>query len=188
MLEMIHMVQYFTILDVCVGSEKIYCKMHKELGDNFLSIDIRHGNFSYQTKDAVSPTSIIVKPKVLADMRCLPFQDETIDFIVMDPPHLSCKTSLNAKESFMSKAYGSWSKKDISEIMQKANIEFNRVLKTNRCILIKVLPDDFETYKNLLIYFCFFIPIHTIRQRGCFNNKEAKAAAFWCIGIKRDDN
>jgi len=170
------------VLDVCVGSEKIYFGMNKGLGDNFISMDIRKGDFTVQTKKNVVPVSITVKPKVLASMKCIPFKDESIDIIVMDPPHLNL--GKNGK-SFMAKAYGSWDKSEVVSTIYRANIEFNRVLKKNGTLIIKVMPEDSDRYISLLSNFIFFLPIHTIRQQGCFTNKEAKAAAFWCVGIKK---
>ena len=171
------------VLDVCVGSEKIYFGMNKKLGDNFISIDKRKGDFTVQTKKNVVPVSIIIKPKVLADMRYLPFKDGSIDVIVMDPPHLNLG---NNGKSFMAKAYGSWTKIEVISTVYKANIEFSRVLRKNGSLIIKVMPEDSDRYIKLLDRFTFFLPIHTIRQQGCFTNKEARAAAFWCVGIKND--
>jgi hypothetical protein len=170
------------ILDVCVGSEKIYFGMNKNLKDSFIGIDIRKGDFSFEKREGcVTSHSIIVKPLILASMKLLPFKDKSINVIVMDPPHLNL-----GKNSFMGRAYGSWNRQELVSTIYRANEEFKRVLVDNGTLIIKILPEDKDRYISLLNNFTFFLPIHVIRQQGCLNTKEAKLAACWYVGIKND--
>jgi len=171
------------ILDACVGSAKMYKGREKLLKDNFISIDIRKGDFSYKPEQTVAPIPIIIKPTILADMKYLPFKDKTFNVIICDPPHL-----IGNEKSFMCKEYGYWKNKNQRvSTFYKANIEFARVLKDNGMLILKIMPDQINSYEQLLTNFIFYLPIQTIRDRGCMSSKEAKLAAIWLIGIKKDN-
>jgi hypothetical protein len=165
------------ILDACCGAEKIYNGWQKKLGDNFVSIDIRKGDFSYQTKASVAVVPQIIKPKVLADMKYLPFKDGSIDEIVIDPPHMDCGIT-----GFMSKAWGSWDQKETVVTLKAINSEFKRALSSHGRLTIKIMPSLWETYEKLLSNFIFYLPIQSIRAQGCMKPKQIRFSAFWAIG------
>ena len=168
------------ILDACCGAQKMYHGHQYVLDDqDFITIDIRSGDFSYQMKNSVAKSPVIVEPKVLADMQHLPFKDNVFDIIVCDPPHMDCGLT-----GFMSKAWGSWNQKDANIIMKMANIEFSRCLKNNGTLILKVMGDLFSRYQKMLSNFIFFLPIQTIRPNGCMDSKESKKAALWFVAIK----
>ena len=173
------------ILDACVGSAKMYKGREKLLKDNFISIDIRKGDFTYKpnkNRKLVAPIPLIIKPTVLASLKFLPFKNKIFDSIIIDPPHLN-----QGKNSYATLAYGSWSESERVSSIYKANIEFNRVLKDNGMIILKILPEKINSYESLFSNFIFYLPIQTIRDRGCFTSKEAKESAIWLIGIKKDN-
>lgn len=165
------------ILDACVGAQKIYQGWQAELGDEFIGIDLRKGDFSYQTKASVAKVPVIVKPKVLADMKHLPFKDGSMDEIVIDPPHMDCGLT-----GFMSKAWGSWDQKETVETLKIINDEFKRVLTPKGRLTLKIMPHLWPTYKALLSNFVFYLPIQSVRAQGCMKPKELRFAAFWAIG------
>jgi len=169
------------ILDVCVGAAKIYQGMQEQLDDNFVSIDIRKGDFSFQHGSMVAPTKIIVKPTIIADMRYLPFQDGVFDGVVADPPHLDC-----GLVAFMGKAYGSWDQHEIIAVMKKANLEIARVLREHGSFTLKIMNKDKDRYLSLLKNFVFYLPVQTFRVRGCMPSKESKNGAIWLLGIKKE--
>ena len=170
------------ILDACVGSEKIYQKRNKLLKDCFIGIDIRKGDFSIpKDNHYLSASEIIVKPTILANMKTLPFKDNIFDVIICDPPHLSSVTER------YNRYYTSWSKIETISTIYKANIEFNRILKKNGTLILKILPESINRYESLLNNFIFYLPIQTVRPKGCIKSKEAKLAAIWLIGIKKDN-
>lgn len=167
------------ILDTCVGSEKIYQKWHKNENLTFIGIDIRKGDFSFQNETQYVITEVKVKPTVLADMRFLPFKDKSFDCIVCDPPHLKC-----GEKSFMNKSYGSWSQTDVIRTLRLANSEFARVLKQNGMLLLKIMRDRINTYKEMLKSFSFFLPIQLKRPRGSFKNPKGDVdGALWMVGF-----
>jgi len=169
------------ILDVCCGAEKIYQNNQLNLPDNeFISIDIRKGDFSYKSKSMRAPTQIIVNPTILTYMQNLPFKNNIFNIIVCDPPHMNCGLS-----GYMGKAWGSWSQQETITTMKKANDEFARVLKPSGTLVLKVMKPMFPQFKELLTNFIFFLPIQTVRPRGCMESREAKESALWFIGIKK---
>jgi len=170
------------ILDACVGAEKIYQGMNKLLKENFISIDIRKGDFSYEPKyNRIAKTTVIVKPLILADMKHLPFKDKIFDVIICDPPHMQL-----SEKSMMYAEYGSWTKNDKIVSFYKTNEEFKRCLKPNGILIVKIMPEDKDRVISLFNNFIFFLPIQTIRPHGCITPKETKLGAVWLIGILKD--
>lgn len=165
------------ILDACCGAEKIYQGWQENLGDDFISIDIRKGDFSIKTSKNCATVPGIVKPKVLADMKFLPFKTGSIDEIVIDPPHMHCGLT-----GFMGKLWGSWDQKETVETLKAVNIEFKRVLTPKGRLTLKIMPNLWEVYKKLLSNFVFYLPIQSVRAQGCMKPKELRFAAFWAIG------
>jgi len=180
------------ILDTCVGAAKMYKGREKLLKDSFISIDIRKGDFTLKVDEDYNRTSdisqrvadvpVIIKPHILANMKYLPFKEKIFDVIICDPPHLI------GTSGFMVKQYGGWKDKNERIVtFYRANIEFARVLKDNGTVILKIMPDQVNSYEQLLTNFIFYLPIQTIRQQGCINTKESKLAAIWLIGIKKDN-
>lgn len=167
------------ILDTCCGAEKIYHSNQTQLPNSeYVTIDIRRGDFSYKSKGSVAESRVIINPKVLADMRYIPFKDNVFDIIVCDPPHMDCGLT-----GFMAKAWGSWGQQETIDIMKMANVEFSRCLKPQGTLILKIMPNISDRFKKILTNFILFLPIQTIRANGCINPKEAKLAAIWYIGI-----
>jgi ubiquinone/menaquinone biosynthesis C-methylase UbiE len=171
------------VLDACCGAEKIYQGWNKRLGDNFIGIDIRKGDFSYSGENNWTKNEVLIKPTVLANMTALPFKDHVFDCIICDPPHLKC-----GENSHMAKYYGSWSQTDIIRTMRGANSEFARVMKPSATLILKILPEKLPLYQTLLKNFYFFLPIYTKRLRGSMKNpKGEKDAALWAVGLRCSD-
>lgn len=165
------------ILDVCCSAEKMYHGHQNNLDKNeFITMDIRHGDFSYTIQGATTP--VIVKPVVLGTMQHLPFKSNTFDIIVCDPPHMDCGLT-----GFMSKAWGSWNQRDTIDVMKLANHEFARCLKKNGTLVLKITGDIEDRYIKMLSNFILFLPIQTIRAEGFIKTKKMKMSAKWFIGI-----
>lgn len=177
------------ILDVCCGSEKIYQGWQKNLPEQFVTMDIRKGDFSYRRetewghKKLFTNHELIVKPMIIADMRFLPFRDNSITAIICDPPHLKC-----GENSIMYIFYGSWSQEDAIRHLRFIDSEFNRVLGKDGFIFLKIMLDRKNIYLEMLKHFAFFLPIQLKRPRGAFKNPKAEVdGALWMMGIKREN-
>jgi len=140
------------ILDVTVGSKKIYHGWNEKLGDELLGIDTRKGDFSIpKLKSQWADIKIIIEPTVLADLKHLPFCNHVFSAIIFDPPHMSA-----GLESWLGRKWGSWTQHDTIRTVRAANKEFPRVLKANGFLILKVMPRQFPLYETLLKNFRFF--------------------------------
>jgi len=172
------------ILDACCGSLKIYNKWHKNIGDDFISIDKRKGDFSYKYESNYAKSEIIIKPHVLADMRFLPFKEGCFDGIVCDPPHFDFK----CETGFWAKKYGTWSDSELIRTLRAADPEFARVLKSNGFLFLKIMTERKNIYLELLRHFIFFLPIQLKRPRGAIaKNLPDVDSAVWYIGCKCEE-
>ena len=170
------------ILDACCGALKMYDGLVNDLFDSgeFITIDKRKGDFSYQRENDFCKHEIIVKPLVLADMRFLPFKDGSMDGIVCDPPHLKC-----GDKSYSFAYYGSWSQEDVLNNLRVVDPEFSRVLRDGGFLFLKIMNDRKEVYLGMLKHFSFFLPIQIKRRNGKFKDlKEYTDGAIWLIGYK----
>jgi len=143
------------ILDACCGALLMYDNMHKNLGDNFVYVDIRVEPEQDYGKIHIYCKAIkAIRPLIKASMTHLPFREHIFDAIVCDPPHLT-----EGLESFMGKKYGAWSIKEIVKNIRPANDEFKRVMKPNGLLLLKIMAERFGLYEYLLNNYTFFMPI-----------------------------
>ena len=83
-----------TILDVCCGSKMFY---HQKNHPNVLYMDIRN-----ETHTLCDGRVLEIKPDIVGDFRKIPFENETFDTVIFDPPHLIKL----GKESWLAKKYG----------------------------------------------------------------------------------
>lgn len=170
------------VLDACVGGAKMYDGYHRNLGDAFVSIDIRKGIWLQESDKRLVKKPLIVKPTVLADMKKLPFRDGVFDEIDIDPPHFSC-----GLHSFLRLYYGSWTQTELKESIINANAEFARALRPNGMLVLKIMPTDREVYEKLFNNFVFHWPIKTVRPSGiCKGSRKEENAALFLIGLKKD--
>ncbi len=168
------------VIDVCVGSACMYQTWHKNLGDSFISMDVRKGDYSFDYPNRATPKTVIVKPKILADMKHMPFKDGVADIINCDPPHYACGIT-----GFLNKLYGSWNQEEVKESIKWANQEFARVLRDGGQLNLKIMPSDINTYQNLLSNFTFYWPIQTYRPSGIVKGtRKEQNAATVLLGVK----
>jgi ubiquinone/menaquinone biosynthesis C-methylase UbiE len=112
------------ILDVACGSKMFYFQKNHP---NVTYMDIR------EEKHILSDgRSLEIKPDLIGDFRNIPFENETFDMVVFDPPHLKDL----GMTSWLAKKYGkllsTWDD-DISQGFE----ECFRVLKNNGTLIFK---------------------------------------------------
>jgi len=162
----------------------MYNGWNKNLGDELVTIDIRKGNFSYESpygwdKSKMGRSEVMIRPTVQADMRFLPFRENIFEAVIFDPPH--AKTGLG---SWIWRKYGSWTLYELIRTVRSANEEFKRVLKPGGFIIMKIYRQRWPLYKTLLKNFVFFLPIE--RRTGAYTEK-SKRKILWAIGqVKRE--
>lgn len=77
--------------------------------------------------------TIHIEPDVVMDFRALPYEDNTFQCVIFDPPHL-----LNLSEkSWMRKKYGVLDKETWQDDLTKGFAECFRVLKPNGTLIFK---------------------------------------------------
>ena len=147
------------ILDACCGSRMFW--FDKENPD-VTFMDIRQ-----QYEELPSGHIINVNPDVVADFRNMPFDDNTYDMVVFDPPHL-----LHAgKNSWLAKKYGRLDNNWQEDIKQGFN-ECMRVLKPNGSLIFKWNEEQVKL-KDVLA---------TIEYKPLFGNKRSKT--HWLVFMK----
>lgn len=111
------------ILDACCGSRMFWFdKEHPDV----TFMDIREEEFEIHKK------KVNVKPDVVGDFRDMPFEDDTFDMVVFDPPHLRWA----GPNSIMKAQYGQLNE-DWPEDIKKGFEECFRVLKPNGSLIFK---------------------------------------------------
>ena len=114
------------ILDMTAGSRMMWFNKHNELA-TFVDKRRLHEKLS-------SGHVIDVNPDVLADWTLgLPFDDETYNLVLFDPPHL-----IHAGDnSWLAKKYGTLNPENWQEIIKIGFDEGMRVLKKNGILIFK---------------------------------------------------
>lgn len=112
------------ILDACCGSRMFWFDKQEP---HTTYMDRREEEFEIHKK------KINVKPDIVADFRDMPFDDETFNLVVFDPPHLLWA----GQKSFMRAQYGQLDKVTWSEDLAKGFEECMRVLKVGGTLVFK---------------------------------------------------
>lgn len=119
------------ILDVtCGGRMMWFDKLHPDV----LFTDIRE-----EEHELCDGRRFIVSPDMIADFRNLPFDDDTFNMVVMDPPHLKRV----GETSFMFKKYGALAFNWETHISQGFKEAF-RVLKDRGTLIFKWNEDQIK--------------------------------------------
>lgn len=147
------------ILDVCCGSRMFWFdKTNKDT----IYMDIR--KFEDTLCDG---RHFSVKPDVIGDFINIPFDDETFNMVVFDPPHL-IKAGDN---SWLVKKYGKLSNAWPQDIKQGFD-ECMRVLKPNGTLIFKWNEEQIKL-KEIL---------NCINYKPLFGNKRSKT--HWLVFMK----
>jgi SAM-dependent methyltransferase len=112
------------VLDVCSGSRMMW---FNKADDRALFGDIRS-----ESHTLCDGRSLEIKPDSLIDFRDLPYDDESFNLIVFDPPHLKAA----GKTGWIGKKYGILNT-DWREDLRLGFSECFRVLKTGGTLVFK---------------------------------------------------
>ena len=112
------------ILDACCGSKLFWFDKDNEYTTY---MDIREESFEIHGK------KVNVTPDVVADFRDMPFEDNTYDLIVFDPPHLKWA----GPNSIMKAQYGQLDKDTWPDDIRQGMSECMRVLKPTGTLIFK---------------------------------------------------
>jgi len=113
------------ILDATCGSRMFWFDKHNP---NVTFMDNR-----ILDTELCDDRKLIVKPDIIADFRNMPFQDNSFQMVVFDPPHL-----IHAgKSSWLAKKYGVLNADSWKEDLAQGFKECMRVLKPNGTLIFK---------------------------------------------------
>ena len=147
------------ILDACCGSRMFW--FDKE-NPNVTYMDIRQEYEELETGHVVN-----VNPDIVGDFRDMPFESDTFDMVVFDPPHL-----IHAGEnSWLAKKYGKLDELWPEDIRQ-GFAECMRVLKPNGSLIFKWNEDQISLQEVLT----------AIGEQPLFGNKRSKT--HWLVFMK----
>ena len=149
------------ILDVCCGSKLFWFDKDNEFTTY---MDIREESFEIHGK------KVNVKPDVVADFRSMPFDDNTYDLIVFDPPHLKWA----GPNSIMKAQYGQLDKDNWPDDIRQGMSECMRVLKPTGTLIFK-WNEAQVPLKDVL---------SAIPYRPLFGNKRSKT--HWLTFMKEE--
>ena len=121
------------IIDVCCGSKMFWFDKNNE---NVVFMDNRC--FEDILCDG---RSLSVTPDIIGDFRNIPFENESFNLVVFDPPHL-VKVGDNA---WIAKKYGHLNKETYEADIQKGFEECFRVLKKNGVLVFKWNEEQIPT-------------------------------------------
>lgn len=113
------------ILDACCGSRMFWFDKQNELVD---FMDIR--DFETTLCDG---RALKVHPDIIGDFTNMPFEDETYNLVVFDPPHLNH----GGKKGWLVLKYGSLPLHGWEEVLRKGINECMRVLKPYGVLIFK---------------------------------------------------
>lgn len=147
------------ILDACCGSRMFWFDKENPI---VTYMDIRQEYEELETGHVVN-----VNPDIVGDFRDMPFESNTFDMVVFDPPHL-----IHAGEnSWLAKKYGKLDELWPEDIRQ-GFAECMRVLKPNGSLIFKWNEDQISLQEVLA----------AIGEKPLFGNKRSKT--HWLVFMK----
>lgn len=150
------------ILDACCGSRLFWFDKENEFT---MYMDKRRETYEIHGK------KVNVQPDIVADFRNMPFENDTYDLIVFDPPHLKWA----GQNSIMKGQYGQLDKDNWPDDIKCRMSECMRVLKPNGTLIFKWNECQVKL-KEVLEAIEPFQPL--------FGNKRAKT--HWLVFMKQE--
>ncbi len=131
-----------TVLDSCCGGRMFYFDKHHPL---VIYGDVRQESVSMTDRGKFR--SLDITPDVILDFTCMPFLDDSFNFVVFDPPHLvNC-----GEKSWLAKKYGKLDKDSWQDTLSKGLSECMRVVKPGCVVAMKWSEGDISTAKLLRV-------------------------------------
>ena len=133
------------VLDPCCGSRMFWFDKENE---DAVFCDIREVEHEliWTSKDGTDKRYLTIAPNVKADVRHLPFEDESFYHIVFDPPHLQ----KIGDDAWLAKKYGKIGD-DWQDFIHDAFVELFRVLKPNGTLIFKWAEIDIKLSEILKV-------------------------------------
>lgn len=169
------------ILDATCGTKSMWFVKNHPL---VTYIDKRSGNFLYWNKSKAEKTVVKINPDIVADWtKRLPFDDDSFDMIVFDPPHI-IKNEESENPIKMEVYYSFLPKSKWKSIIKNGVAELFRVLKPQGVFVFKWA----ETHADIddIIRLFPYPPIFGNHTKEL--NKAKNDSVHWLIFLKYDVN
>jgi SAM-dependent methyltransferase len=123
------------ILDATCGGRTIWMDEHKE-NDNTIYIDRRQEEPGFHGQEG---RTYAVQPDIIADNREIPFQSDTFDLAVYDPPYKTLSNGMKGIDNAgrMDKKYGVLHAETWQDDLNRAFCELFRVLNSSGALVFK---------------------------------------------------
>jgi SAM-dependent methyltransferase len=159
------------ILDCTCGSRSIWFEKNEP---HTLYCDRRQEHFEGDFGTVKAHRTIHIEPDMIADFTNLPFDDNTFNMVVFDPPHI-----IGHNEGWLNKRYGDYStKEEALESVSKGIAECMRVLKPNGTLIFKWADLSVSTAEIL----------KRIDYKPLFGHRSGKKSnTHWMCFMKFDD-
>ncbi|WP_459593072.1 class I SAM-dependent methyltransferase [Enterococcus cecorum] len=131
------------ILDVCCGT-KMFWYDKREKHTTYMDIRKEIVTFKDRNKDRISE----IDPDIVGDFRKIPFDANTFDLVVFDPPHLI----KGGETSWIVKKYGKLDVDSWQEDLKRGFEECLRVLKPTGVLLFKWNDDQIKFSDVLKVF------------------------------------
>ncbi|CDL85378.1 putative methyltransferase [Xenorhabdus szentirmaii DSM 16338] len=127
------------ILDMCCGSRMFY---FDKSNSDVLFCDIRR-----KQHILCDGRELAINPDLIADFRNLPFENESFNLVVFDPPHLIRA----GQNGWQRKKYGALDKSNWREDLAQGFKEAFRVLRPERTLIFKWNETQIKTREILAL-------------------------------------
>lgn len=128
------------ILDSTCGGKTIWHPENKEREDT-LFIDKRREEPGFHGQEG---RTYGVQPDEVEDFRNLPYEDESFNLVVFDPPHVIKEDGMEKLSGYVIKKYGALHAETWQHDLRKGFEELFRVLKPRGTLVFKFADNDID--------------------------------------------
>jgi len=133
------------ILDATCGGRSIWHPENKEREDT-LYIDKREEEPGFTGQEG---RTYGVQPDEIQDFRDLPYEDESFNLVVFDPPHMIRENGMKGLTGYVTKSYGALHAETWQNDLKKGFQELFRVLNPGGTLVFKFADNDVDFKKVL---------------------------------------